>query len=194
MKKNENITLPTTSEIEELYKKAKYRKIFSEKIRSTVFMLIVVAAFAILVAMLYLPTLRIYGKSMKGTLESGDIVLAVKSNRFKTGDVVAFYYNNNILVKRVIAKSGDWVNITKDGTVYVNDKKINEPYIENKAYGETNIKFPYQVPENRIFVLGDNRKVSIDSRNTSVGAVSDEQLVGKLIFRIWPLSDIGTLN
>lgn len=194
MKKNENITLPTTSEIEELYKKAKYRKLFSEKIRSTFFMLIVVAAFAILVAMLYLPTLRIYGKSMKGTLESGDIVLAVKSNRFKTGDVVAFYYNNNILVKRVIAKSGDWVNITKDGTVYVNDKKINEPYIENKAYGETNIKFPYQVPENRIFVLGDNRKVSIDSRNTSVGAVSDEQLVGKLIFRIWPLSDIGTLN
>lgn len=194
MKKNENITLPTTSEIEELYKKAKYRKLFSEKIRSTVFMLIVVAAFAILVAMLYLPTLRIYGKSMKGTLESGDIVLAVKSNRFKTGDIVAFYYNNNILVKRVIAKSGDWVNITKDGTVYVNDKKINEPYIENKAYGETNIKFPYQVPENRIFVLGDNRKVSIDSRNTSVGAVSDEQLVGKLIFRIWPLSDIGTLN
>ena len=157
-------------------------------------MLIVVAAFAILVAMLYLPTLRIYGKSMKGTLESGDIVLAVKSNRFKTGDIVAFYYNNNILVKRVIAESGDWVNITKDGTVYVNDKKINEPYIENKAYGETNIKFPYQVPENRIFVLGDNRKVSVDSRNTSVGAVSDEQLVGKLIFRIWPLSDIGTLN
>lgn len=194
MKKNENITLPTTSEIEELYKKAKYRKLFSEKIRSTIFMLIVVAAFAILVAMLYLPTLRIYGKSMKGTLESGDIVLAVKSNRFKTGDIVAFYYNNNILVKRVIAESGDWVNITKDGTVYVNDKKINEPYIENKAYGETNIKFPYQVPENRIFVLGDNRKVSIDSRNTSVGAVSDEQLVGKLIFRIWPLSDIGTLN
>lgn len=194
MKKNENITLPTTSEIEELYKKTKYRKLFSEKIRSTVFMLIVVAAFAILVAMLYLPTLRIYGKSMKGTLESGDIVLAVKSNRFKTGDIVAFYYNNNILVKRVIAESGDWVNITKDGTVYVNDKKINEPYIENKAYGETNIKFPYQVPENRIFVLGDNRKVSIDSRNTSVGAVSDEQLVGKLIFRIWPLSDIGTLN
>lgn len=194
MKKNENITLLTTSQIEELYKKAKYRKLFSEKIRSTVFMLIVVAAFAILVAMLYLPTLRIYGKSMKGTLEGGNIVLAVKSNRFKTGDIVAFYYNNNILVKRVIAESGDWVNITKDGTVYVNNKKINEPYIENKAYGETNIKFPYQVPENRIFVLGDNRKVSIDSRNTSIGVVLDEQLVGKLIFRIWPLSEIGTLN
>ncbi|MBT0938241.1 signal peptidase I [Streptococcus lutetiensis] len=194
MKKDNEITLPTTSEIEELYKKAKYRDLFTEKIRSTVFMLIVVVAFAILVAMLYLPTLRIYGKSMKGMLESGDIVLAVKSNHFKIGDIVAFYYNNNILVKRVIAESGDWVNITKDSTVYVNDKKINEPYIEHKSYGETNIKFPYQVPENRIFVLGENRSVSIDSRNTSVGAVSDEQLVGKLIVRIWPLSDIGTLN
>ena len=193
MKKDNEITLPTTSEIEELYKKAKYRDLFTEKIRSTVFMLIVVVAFAILVAMLYLPTLRIYGKSMKGMLESGDIVLAVKSNHFKIGDIVAFY-NNNILVKRVIAESGDWVNITKDSTVYVNDKKINEPYIEHKSYGETNIKFPYQVPENRIFVLGENRSVSIDSRNTSVGAVSDEQLVGKLIVRIWPLSDIGTLN
>ena len=141
MKKDNEITLPTTSEIEELYKKAKYRKLFTEKIRSTVFMLIVVVAFAILVAMLYPPTLRIYGKSMKGMLESGDIVLAVKSNHFKIGDIVAFY--NNILVKRVIAESGDWVNITKDGTVYVNDKKINEPYIENKAYGEITIKFPY---------------------------------------------------
>lgn len=194
MKKDNEITLPTTSEIEELYKKAKYHKLFTEKIRSTVFMLIVVAAFAILVAMLYLPTLSIYGKSMKGMLDSGDVVLTVKSNHFRTGDIVAFYYNNNILVKRVIAESGDWVNITKDGTVYVNSKKIKEHYIEHKSYGETNIKFPYQVSENRIFVLGDNRSVSIDSRNTSVGTVSDEQLVGKLIFRIWPLSDIGTLN
>lgn len=176
MKKDNEITLPTTSEIEELYKKAKYHKLFTEKIRSTVFMLIVVAAFAILVAMLYLPTLSIYGKSMKGMLDSGDVVLTVKSNHFRTGDIVAFYYNNNILVKRVIAESGDWVNITKDGTVYVNSKKIKEPYIEHKSYGETNIKFPYQVSENRIFVLGDNRSVSIDSRNTSVGTVSDEQL------------------
>lgn len=123
MKKDNEITLPTTSEIEELYKKAKYHKLFTEKIRSTVFMLIVVAAFAILVAMLYLPTLRIYGKSMKGMLDSEDVVLTVKSNHFRTGDIVAFYYNNNILVKRVIAESGDWVNITKDGTVYVNSKK-----------------------------------------------------------------------
>lgn len=194
MKKDNEITFLTTSEIEELYKKAKYHKLFTQKIRSTVFMLIVVAAFAILVAMLYLPTLRIYGKSMKGMLDSGDVVLTVKSNHFRTGDIVAFYYNNNILVTRVIAESGDWVNITKDGTVYVNSKKIKEHYIEHKSYGETNIKFPYQVPESRIFVLGENRSVSIDSRNTSVGTVSDEQLVGKLIFRIWPLSDIGTLN
>lgn len=189
-----DIRLPETSEIETLYKKAKYRKNFAEKFRSTIFMFIVVAAFAVLVAVLFLPILRIYGKSMKGTLDSGDIVVSVKSNQFSTGDIVAFYYNNNILVKRVIAKSGDWVNMTEDGTVYVNDKKLDEPYLTSKAYGETNITFPYQVPENRLFVMGDNREVSIDSRNTSVGTVSDEQIVGKLIFKIWPISDIGLVE
>ena len=194
MKNKKEIYLPETSEIEGLYKKARYRKNFADKLRSTVFMLIVVAAFAVLVAMLFLPILRIYGKSMKGTLDSGDIVVTVKSNQLNTGDIVAFYYNNNILVKRVIAKSGDWVNMTEDGTVYVNDKKLDEPYLTSKAYGETNITFPYQVPENRIFVMGDNREVSIDSRNTSVGTVSDEQIVGKLVFRIWPLSDIGFIE
>ncbi|SEF21219.1 signal peptidase I [Streptococcus gallolyticus] len=194
MKSRKDIRLPETSDIEELYNKARYRKNFTEKFRSTIFMLIVVAAFAVLVAMLFLPILRIYGKSMKGTLDSGDIVVSVKSNQFATGDIIAFYYNNNILVKRVIAKSGDWVNMTKDGTVYVNDKKINEPYLTSKSYGKTDITFPYQVPENRIFVMGDNRKVSIDSRNTSIGTVSDEQIVGKLVFKIWPFSDIGLVN
>ena len=194
MKSRKDIRLPETSDIEELYNKARYRKNFTEKFRSTIFMLIVVAAFAVLVAMLFLPILRIYGKSMKGTLDSGDIVVSVKSNQFATGDIIAFYYNNNILVKRVIAKSGDWVNMTKDGTVYVNDKKINEPYLTSKSYGKTDIIFPYQVPENRIFVMGDNRKVSIDSRNTSIGTVSDEQIVGKLVFKIWPFSDIGLVN
>lgn len=194
MKSRKDIRLPETSDIEELYNKARYRKNFTEKFRSTIFMLIVVAAFAVLVAMLFLHILRIYGKSMKGTLDSGDIVVSVKSNQFATGDIIAFYYNNNILVKRVIAKSGDWVNMTKDGTVYVNDKKINELYLTSKSYGKTDITFPYQVPENRIFVMGDNREVSIDSRNTSIGTVSDEQIVGKLVFKIWPFSDIGLVN
>ena len=195
MKKNRGpIEIPKTSEIEQVYRQASYRKRLIEAIRSTVFMLIVVAAFAVLIAVLFLPILRIYGKSMHGTLDSGDIVLSVKSSDFDTGDVVAFYYNNNILVKRVIAEAGDWVDMDDDGTVYVNEVKLVEPYITEKAYGETDITFPYQVPENRIFVMGDNREVSIDSRNTSIGTVSDEQIVGRLIFKIWPLQEIGTIK
>lgn len=195
MKKNRGpIEIPKTSEIEQVYRQASYRKRLIEAIRSTVFMLIVVATFAVLIVVLFLPILRIYGKSMHGTLDSGDIVLSVKSSDFDTGDVVAFYYNNNILVKRVIAEAGDWVDMDDDGTVYVNEVKLVEPYITEKAYGETDITFPYQVPENRIFVMGDNREVSIDSRNTSIGTVSDEQIVGRLIFKIWPLQEIGTIK
>lgn len=193
-KSQQKFSLPQTAEIKEVYQKARYRKRFMETIRSTIFMLIVVAAFAVLVAVLFLPILRIYGKSMRGTLDRGDIVVSVKSSHFETGDIVAFYYNNNILVKRVIAEAGDWVDMKNDGTVYVNQTKLKEPYLKHKAYGQTNIKFPYQVPEDRIFVMGDNREVSIDSRNTSIGTVSDEQIVGKLVFKIWPLSEIGVIE
>ena len=193
-KSQQKFSLPQTAEIKKVYQKARYRKRFMETIRSTIFMLIVVAAFAVLVAVLFLPILRIYGKSMRGTLDRGDVVVSVKSSHFETGDIVAFYYNNNILVKRVIAEAGDWVDMKDDGTVYVNQTKLKEPYLKHKAYGQTNIKFPYQVPEDRIFVMGDNREVSIDSRNTSIGTVYDEQIVGKLVFKIWPLSEIGVIE
>lgn len=193
-KSQQKFSVPQTAEIKEVYQKARYRKRFMETIRSTIFMLIVVAAFAVLVAVLFLPILRIYGKSMRGTLDRGDVVVSVKSSHFETGDIVAFYYNNNILVKRVIAEAGDWVDMKDDGTIYVNQTKLKEPYLKHKAYGQTNIKFPYQVPEDRIFVMGDNREVSIDSRNTSIGTVSDEQIVGKLVFKIWPLSEIGVIE
>ena len=193
-KSQQKFSVPQTAEIKKVYQKARYRKRFMETIRSTIFMLIVVAAFAVLVAVLFLPILRIYGKSMRGTLDRGDVVVSVKSSHFETGDIVAFYYNNNILVKRVIAEAGDWVDMKDDGTVYVNQTKLKEPYLKHKAYGQTNIKFPYQVPEDRIFVMGDNREVSIDSRNTSIGTVSDEQIVGKLVFKIWPLSEIGVIE
>lgn len=186
--------LPQTSDIKAVYQQAKYQKTFMETIRSTFFMLVVVAAFAVLVAVLFLPILRIYGTSMKGTLDSGDIVVSVKSSELETSDIVAFYYNNNILVKRVIAESGDWVDMDKDGTVYVNNKKLHEPYLKEAAYGQTDITFPYQVPENRIFVMGDHRKTSIDSRNTSIGTVSSEQIVGKLVFKIWPIQELGFIE
>ena len=138
-----------------------------------------------------MPVLQIYGTSMSPTLTEGNIVLSVKGSGFETGDVVAFYYNNKILVKRVIAQPGQWVDISKDGTVYVNDMPIEEPYLTDKAFGECDIELPYQVPESRIFVMGDHRSVSIDSRSSTIGCIAEEQIVGKIEFQIWPLSGFG---
>ncbi|MGI5932374.1 MAG: signal peptidase I [Eubacterium sp.] len=186
--------LPSAASIKEEYTRVTEKRRFWGTIRSSVFVLIVVAAVAVLVAVMLLPILKIYGKSMHGTLDNGNIVISLKGAEFETGDIIAFYYNNNILVKRVIATSGEWVNIDKSGNVYVNQKKIDEPYLSSKAYGETNIDLPYQVPEGKVFVMGDNRKVSIDSRSTAIGCVSQEQIVGKIVFRIWPLSEMGTVG
>ena len=186
--------LPTTGQISRELKRVRYNSGFGGMLRSTLGILITVAAVAVLIAVLLLPVLQIYGTSMTPTLNEGDIVASVKGTKFKTGEVVAFYYNNKILVKRVIANPGEWVDIDSEGNVYVNNQKLDEPYISMKAYGETNIELPYQVPDSRIFVMGDNRDVSIDSRNTSVGCVSDEQIVGKIVFRIWPLKQAGWIE
>ena len=185
--------LPTTGQLEKELKRVRYNSGFNGMLRSTIGILVTVAAAAVLIAVLLLPVLQIYGTSMNPTLYEGNIVVSLKGSAFKTGDVVAFYYNNKILVKRVIANAGEWVDIDADGNVYVNNVKIDEPYLQDeaKAYGETNIELPYQVPDSRIFVMGDNRDVSIDSRNTSVGCVSDEQIVGKIVFRVWPLNEMG---
>ena len=172
----------------------RYKIRYRRAIRSTIVTIITVAAVAIIISYLLMPVLRIYGHSMTPTLDDGQIVISMRTSKFKEGDVIAFYYNNKILVKRVIAGPGDWVDIDEDGTVFVNDQELVEPYISEKALGECNIEFPYQVPENRWFVMGDHRSVSIDSRNTSVGCVSDEQVVGKIIACIWPLNKIGLVK
>ena len=188
------IDLPSTAELESAYERVSYLDRLRRTILSTTNVLIVVAAVAILVAMLFLPVLRIYGQSMNSTLVSGELVVSVKNSNFKTGDVIAFYYNNNILVKRVIATSGQWVDMDLSGNVYVDNVLVEEPYLNDKSYGEPNIDFPYQVPDERIFVLGDNRSVSVDSRNSSVGCVTEEQIVGKIVFRVWPLNRIGPIQ
>lgn len=194
MKKQKDHTIPEISQIEAELKRELYRKRYRQTLRSTIFTLITVAAAAVLVATLWLPVLQIYGTSMAPTLNDGEIVISLKSGDFQTGDVIAFYYNNKILIKRVIAGPGDWVDIKEDGTVLVNNEEIDEPYVKEKAFGDCNITLPYQVPDSRVFVMGDHRSVSIDSRNTSVGCVSEEQIVGRLVMKIWPLSEFGKIE
>lgn len=196
-KKAKTITdRPTTEQLEAELGRVKYKSRYKTVLRSTIYTLITVAAIAILVATLWLPVLQIYGTSMTPTLQDGEIIFTIKTSDLEQGEIMAFYYNNSILVKRVIAGPGDWVNIDEDGTVYVNDVELDEPYIDEseRAFGDTNIELPYQVPDGKIFVMGDHRATSIDSRNTAVGCVTEEQIVGKIVFRVWPLNRFGAVS
>lgn len=192
--KEKVVDLPTVAQVEAELEKELSKKEYSRVVRTIFFALMVTAAAAVIVAVLMFPVLRMSGTSMTNTLMEGDIVVAINSSDFTTGDVIAFHYNNNLLVKRVIAVTGDWVDIDKDGNVFVNGEQLDEPYVSDKALGECNITLPYQVPEDRIFVMGDHRETSIDSRNTAVGCVSKELVVGKLLFRVWPMSGFGTIQ
>lgn len=186
--------LPSSRQIERELQRVRYRSRYRSFLRSTVYTLVTVAAIAILVATLWIPVLRIYGSSMTPTLQDGQIVLSVKTSDVEEGDIIAFYYNNKILIKRVIGTAGDWIDIEEDGTVYVNNIPLEEPYLTERALGECNIDLPYQVPEGRYFVMGDHRSTSVDSRNTAVGCVSEEQIIGIVIFRVWPLNWLGSVG
>lgn len=196
MKKKHNVSpqIPTLNQVrEELYRE-RYKKKYRKVLRSTVYTLIVVAAVSVLVATLWMPVLQIYGTSMQPTLKEGEIVISVKGSDFETGDLVAFYLGNKLLIKRCIAGPGDWVDITEEGDIYVNGELLIEPYIEEKSFGECNLELPYQVPDNKWFLVGDHRATSTDSRHTAVGCVAEEQIVGKIVYRVWPFDEFGLLS
>lgn len=194
VKEPKYVTLPSEEEVVAERERLQYRKKYRRTLRTTIYTLIVVAAVAVLVATFFIPVLQISGSSMEPALSDGDIVVLFKSGKLETGDLVAFYYQNKLLLKRVIAGPGDIVDIDDEGNVYVNDELLDEPYVTNKSLGETDRDYPYQVPDGRYFVMGDNRETSIDSRSSAIGCIETDQIVGKVVLRIWPLNQLSFLN
>lgn len=188
------IKSPTSDELDKELKREQYKTKYRQTLTSTVFILITAAAAAVLVATLWLPVLRIYGASMSPTLKEGETVVSLKNGDYKAGDVIAFYYGNKLLVKRFIAGPGSWVDIQEDGTVIVDGIALEEPYLQEKAFGYCDLTLPYQVPEDKYFLMGDQRETSVDSRHSSVGCISEDAIVGKIIFRIWPWEVVGKIS
>ena len=189
-RKKEEVALPTKKQVETERKRYRRQKAYNKALRGTVYVLTIVAAVAVLVATLVLPVLQIEGTSMEPALTNGDVVLLMKTTRFKHGDLCGFTWNNKLLIKRVIGLPGDWIEIDAEGNVYRNGEKLDEPYVEKKALGECDLDFPYQVPQEQYFVIGDMRESSVDSRSSLIGCVQKDQIVGKVFFRVWPFKNI----
>lgn len=190
----DSVQLPSIEQVEAELNDIKAKKKYGRALRNTVYVLIVVAAIAVLISTLVLPVLQVSGESMEPTLSDGDIIVLVKTNKYETGDLIGFYYQNKLLLKRVIATAGDYVDIDDGGAVSVNGKVLDEPYVSELSKGTCDIALPYQVPDGRIFVMGDHRNVSVDSRAKAVGCIEKEQIVGRVFFRIWPLSGISRIS
>ena len=188
--KNKEVSLPTKSQVEKERKRYRRQKAYNKALRGTIYVLTIVAAVAVLIATLILPVLQIEGVSMEPTLSNGDIVLLTKTPRFARGELCGFTWNNKLLIKRVIGLQGDWIEIDTDGTIYLNGEELDEPYAQQKALGECDIEFPFQVPQEQYFVVGDMRESSIDSRNSLIGCITKDQIVGKVFFRVWPFKNI----
>ena len=189
-KKKKEVSLPTKRQVETERKRYRRQKAYNKALRGTVYVLTIVAAVAVLIATLILPVLQIEGTSMEPTLSNGDIVLLTKTTRFKRGELCGFTWNNKLGIKRVIGLPGDWIEMDVDGNVWLNGEQLDEPYVQQKALGECDLEFPFQVPPEQYFVMGDMRESSIDSRNTLIGCIPKDQIVGKVFFKIWPFKSI----
>ncbi len=190
-KHDKKVEVPSLSEIQGERKRIRRGSYYRQALRGTVSVLLVVAAIAVLITTLFLPILQISGDSMSPTLEHDEIVVVLKTKKFDRGDIVGFYYQGKILLKRVVALPGDEVAIDAEGSVYVNGELLDEPYVTEKGLGDCDLEFPYTVPGTSYFVLGDRRSNSVDSRNSVIGAVNRDDIIGKVFIRAWPLSEFG---
>lgn len=190
-KSEKKVSVPSLPEIQSERKRIRRKDYYKQALRGTVSVLVVVAAVAVLIATLFLPILQISGDSMSPTLEHDEIVVLLKIKNFERGDLIGFYYQGKILLKRVIALPGDEVAIDADGNVYVNGELLEEPYVTDKGLGDCDLEFPYKVPGTSYFVMGDRRSNSVDSRNSVVGSIPQEDIIGKVFIRVWPFSRFG---
>lgn len=186
MRQKKIVTPPTLEQLERELKRERYRSSYWKTLAGTLYALMAIAAAFILLSTLMMPVFKVYGNGMSPSLQDGDIIMAVKGSQVERGEIAAFYYNNKVLIKRVIAHAGDMVDIDEEGNVTVNGSLLEEPYLEKKDMGQCDITFPYQVPGGRVFVMGDNRSISADSRSSSVGCISEEQMIGRVAAQIWP--------